>query len=388
MDQHRDYIHSKGLERVPILLMVRELGVGGTERQLVETARFLQGDRYAPHVGCFRPDGLLRRDLDLAGIPILHLPVYSFKSPAVPKAAWQLIRYIRHHHIQIVHSFDAPLNVFAVPVARLAGTSAVISSQRGDRDLTGQGLKKLLRVTDHMVDAVVANCQWMKRYLVEEEHVPDHKVRLCYNAVDLERYQRRNLSPSVHGLTAGTVCALRPEKGVDTLIRAFAAARHADVRLLIVGSGPEQGKLRSLCAELGVEEACHFEPATNDVAEWLSRIDIFVLPSRSEALSNALLEAMACGCCPVASRVGGNPELIEHGENGLLFQADDSAELASHLTELFSDEPRRKRMAAAALAKVSAQFTAENFIRAMQGIYESVLSGVRPEAAHSTTSAG
>jgi len=388
VDPQPDYIHSKRPERVPILLMVRELGVGGTERQLVETARFLQGDRYAPHVGCFRPDGLLRRDLDLAGIPILHLPVYSFKSPAVPKAAWQLIRYIRHHHIQIVHSFDAPLNVFAVPVARLAGTPAVISSQRGDRDLTGQGLKKLLRATDHLVDAVVANCQWMKRYLVEEEHVPDHKVRLCYNAVDLERYQRRNLSPSVHGLTVGTVCALRPEKGVDTLLRAFATARHADVRLLIVGSGPEEGKLRSLCAELGVEEACHFEPATNDVAQWLSRIDIFVLPSRSEALSNALLEAMACGCCPVASRVGGNPELIEHGENGLLFQADDSAELARHLTELLADEPRRKRMAAAALAKVSAQFTAENFIRAMQGIYESVLSGVRPEAARSTTSAG
>src|SRR5271157_5164157 len=204
-------MNSKRLERIPVLLMARELGIGGTERQLVETARFLRRDRFIPHVGCFRPDGLRRRDLELAGIPILHLPVYSFKSPTVLKAASQLIRYIRQHHIQIVHSFDAPLNVFAVPVARFAGTPAVISSQRGDRDLTGQGMKKLLRITDHLVDAVVANCQWMKRYLVEQEHVPDYKIRLCYNAVDLERYQRRNLSPSVHGLTVGTVCALRPE---------------------------------------------------------------------------------------------------------------------------------------------------------------------------------
>ena len=358
--------------------MVRELGIGGTERQLVETARFLKRDRYIPHVGCFRPDGLRRQDLEMAGIPILHLPVYSFKSLAVLKAAWQLIRYIRQHHIKIVHSFDAPLNVFAVPVARLAGTAAVISSQRGDRDLTGQGMKKLLRITDHMVDAVVVNCQWMKRYLVEEEHVPGHKVRLCYNAVDLEQYERRKGPPSVDGLTVGTVCALRPEKGVDTLIRAFATVHHAGVRLVIVGSGPEEGRLRSLCAELGVEEVCQFEPATTDVAKWLSRIDIFVLPSRSEALSNALMEAMACGCCPVASRVGGNPELIEHGEDGLLFQVDNSTELAGHLMELLTDESRRKRMAAAALAKVATEFTSENFIRAMQGIYESVLSEVRP----------
>jgi L-malate glycosyltransferase len=388
VDQQPDFIHTKPLEPIPILLMVRELGIGGTERQLVETARLLPRDRYAPHVGCFRPDGLRRRDLDLAGIPILHLPVYSFKSPAVLNAAWQLIRYIRQHDIRIVHSFDAPLNVFAVPVARLAGTPAVISSQRGDRDLTGQGMKKLLRISDHLVDAVVANCQWMARYLVEEEHVPEHKVRLCYNAMDLERYRRREGPPSTNVPTIGTVCALRPEKGVDALIRAFALVHHAGARLVIVGSGPEEGRLRSLCAQLGLEQACHFEPATTDVAEWLNRIDIFVLPSRFEGLSNSLLEAMACGCCPVASRVGGNPELIEHGENGLLFQVDDSAELARYLMELLTDEPCRKRMAAAALAKVSTEFTPENFIRAMQGIYESVLSEVRrPKADRSPTSA-
>lgn len=363
--------------RIPVLLMVRELGIGGTERQLVETARFLQRDRYIPHVGCFRPDGLRRRDLELAGVPILHLAVYSFKSPAVLGATSQLIHYIREHKIQIVHSFDAPLNVFAVPVAKLAGTPAVISSQRGHRDLTGRGLKRLLRITDHLVDAVVVNCQWMKRYLVEEEHVPDHKVRLCYNAVDLERYQPRAGPASTGSVTIGTVCALRPEKGIDTLIRAFATVQQPGVKLLIVGSGPEEAKLRALCTQLGVAEACHFEPATNNVAEWLGKIDIFVLPSRFEALSNSLMEAMACGCCPVASRVGGNSELVEHGESGLLFRADDVAELAGQLQELWTDGPRRKRLAAAAATRMSTQFTSENFIRAMQGIYESVLSEAR-----------
>ena len=361
-------------ERIPDLLMVRELGIGGTERQLVETARFLQRERFVPHVGCFRPDGLRRRDLEQAGVPILHLPVYSFKSPAVLKAAAQLIRYIHRHRIQIVHSFDAPLNVFAVPIARLAGTPAVISSQRGDRDLTTQRLKRLLRITDRLADAVVVNCQYMRRYLIEEERVAERKVRLCYNGIDTDQYQRRaGNSPCSGQVVIGTVCALRPEKGVDTLIRAFGALRRLDAALVIVGSGPEEARLRALCAEAGVKN-CHFEPATQDVAEWLSGIDIFVLPSRSEALSNALMEAMACGCCPVASRVGGNSELIKHGQSGLLFKVDAVDELAHHLQALLADEPLRRRLALAAAAKIRSQFTFADAADTMQGIYQSVLS--------------
>ncbi len=364
----------ENLDRIPILLLVRELGIGGTERQLVETARFLQRERFVPHVGCFRPDGLRRKDLEQAGVPILHLPVYSFKSPAVLTAARQLLRYLRQHRIQIVHSFDAPLNVFAVPVARLAGTPAVISSQRGDRNLTTQRLKRLLRITDRLVDAVVVNCEYMRRYLIDEEQVAEPKVRLCYNGIDTAQYQRRSGIATYSGRTViGTVCALRPEKGVDILIRAFAALRRPDAELVIVGSGPEEARLKALCTECGVENY-HFEPATNDVAEWLSRIDIFVLPSRSEALSNSLMEAMACGCCPVASRVGGNPELIAHGQNGLLFQADAVDELSHSLQGLLDDEARRRKLAQAASAMIRSRFTFANAADTMQGIYESVLS--------------
>lgn len=379
-------MNGETLERIPILLMVRELGIGGTERQVVETARFLQGERFVPHVGCFRPDGLRRKDLEQAGVPILHLPVYSFKSPAVLTAAAQLIRYIHRHRIQIVHSFDAPLNVFAVPVARWAGTPAVISSQRGDRNLTTQRLKRLLRITDRLADAVVVNCEYMRNYLIDEERVAEHKVRLCYNGIDTDQYRRRpGTSPYAGLVVIGTVCALRSEKSVDTLIRAFGAIRRPDAALVIVGSGPEEARLRALCAELGVEN-CHFEPATNEVAEWLSRIDIFVLPSRSEALSNALMEAMACGCCPVASRVGGNPELIESGENGRLFQVDAVDELADHLQELLSDEPQRRRLAMAASAKITSRFTFAKAADTMQEIYASVLNSSRRKPRHPVAS--
>lgn len=359
---------------VPVLLMVRELGIGGTERQLVETARFLHRDRFVPHVGCFRANGLRRADLERAEVPILQLPMHSFLSPAVLRAASHLITYIRQHHIQVVHSFDAPTNIFAVPVAEFAGVPAVISSQRGHRDLTGGLNKACLRVTDRLTDAVVVNCDDMRRYLVKDEGVSESKIRICYNSVDVDQYRRRaTASPWPGKSVIGVVCALRPEKGVDTLLRAFAQLPRQDTILAIVGSGPVEPHLRTLASELGIRERCHFEPATAEVAEWLSRIDIFVLPSRTEALSNSLMEAMACSCCAIASRVGGNPELIDDGENGLLFEMDNVAQLAGHLEALLSDPTRRQRLAAAGSAKMSAHFTTSQAATTMQQIYESAL---------------
>ena len=359
---------------VPVLLMVRELGIGGTERQLVETARFLPRDRFVPHVGCFRPDGPRRADLERAGVPILHLPLYSFLSKALFTSASQLIRYIQQHHIQVVHSFDAPLNTFAVPVAKFAGAPAVISSQRGHRDLTGRMTKRCLRVTDHLADAVVVNCEAMRRYLIDDEGVSESKIRICYNAVDVDQYQRRiTASPWPGKSVIGVVCALRPEKRLDTLIRAFAKVSRQNAMLAIVGSGPEEPALRALVSDLGISDKCHFEPATSDVAGWLSRIDIFVLPSRTEALSNALMEAMACSCCPIASRVGGNPELIDDGENGLLFEVDNVGQLAGQIQALLENPSRRQRLAAAASAKMSGHFTYSQAAATMQQIYESVL---------------
>jgi L-malate glycosyltransferase len=144
------------------------------------------------------------------------------------------------------------------------------------------------------------------------------------------------------------------------------------LRLLIVGSGSMLGELRSQAEARGLAGACTFVPTTDQVAEWLRAIDIFVLPSTSEALSNALLEAMACGCCPVASRVGGNPELIRHGENGMLFEAGDVGQLADELETLVELRVLREQLAA------KARLTAEQFsiaasARRMEEIYTELI---------------
>jgi glycosyltransferase involved in cell wall biosynthesis len=177
----------------------------------------------------------------------------------------------------------------------------------------------------------------------------------------------------------GVVCALRPEKRLEVLIRAFAKLSRRDAVLVIVGSGPEERGLKALVSELGIGESCHFEPATSDVAGWLNQIDIFVLPSSTEAFSNSLMEAMACSCCVIATRVGGNPELIDHNENGSLFEVNNVNELASQLDAMLADPVRRKALGAAAAAKMASQFTYSHAAATMGQIYDSVLFAAHPK---------
>jgi glycosyltransferase involved in cell wall biosynthesis len=117
----------------------------------------------------------------------------------------------------------------------------------------------------------------------------------------------------------------------------------------------------------------HFAPAAKDVAPWLRSIDIFVLPSMSEALSNSLMEAMACGCCPIASDVGGNPELISDGESGLLFGKGDASGLAERLELVLSNAELRRRFAANAAQRMRTEFTRETAARRMGDVYREYL---------------
>jgi glycosyltransferase involved in cell wall biosynthesis len=358
----------------PVLLLVHRLDLGGSERQMAEVAKALDRRYFEPHIACFHSEGIRGDDLRSAGIPILRLPVTSFASLSALAGAAQMMRYIWHHNIRIVHSFDVPLNIFAVPVARLALRPRVLSSQRASRSLTPGAYHRLLRITDRLADGIVVNCEYMRRHLLDDEHVPAKLIHLCYNGVDTSVFHPGPRTRSGN-LVIGVVCALRPEKGLSTLMEAFGAIApsHPGVKLAIVGSGRCSEELQSQARALNVYDSCIFAPTTNDVTTWLRAIDIFVLPSLSEALSNSLMEAMACGCCAVASRVGGNPELIGESERGVLFESRNASELAAIIASLIADPERRARLAAAGASFIHEGFSLAASVTRMQQIYTSFL---------------
>ena len=365
---------------IPVLLMVRELGQGGSERQCAETARALDRCLFEPHVAAMRDTGLRAEELRAAAVPVTCFPVRSFGNLSLLTGAARMGAYLARHRIQVVHTFDVPMNVFGVPAARFFRTPVVISSQRSYRTLINGPLRHLLRLTDLLVDAVVVNCQAMRRHLIEDERVPAAKIRLCYNGLNTEVFRPcPGPRPEIlrdASLVIGAVCALRPEKDLATLVSAFAQVRplQPGLKLLIVGSGSVLPGLEQHSRALGVRQDCVFEPATPDVARWLRAIDIFVLPSLSEALSNSLMEAMACGCAVVASRVGGNPEIVYPGKTGLLFPAGDPGSLAAALKELLENQEFRLRLAAAGSSFIERNFSLSQAAHRMEEIYREMVS--------------
>jgi glycosyltransferase involved in cell wall biosynthesis len=363
---------------IPILLTVRELNLGGIERDVTQIALKIDRSRFEPHVASYQSEGMRFEELRRERVPLLHLPLTSLKSPTAVSAALRMRRYIREHRIQIVHAYDSSV-VFVAPIARALGVPAVLSSTLGSRNLHDARTLRQVRWTDKIVDTVVVNCEAMRRHMMDDEHMASKRIELCYNGVDTTQfYPAVALRPAPiasASLVIGAVCALRPEKALDLLQQAFASVRHLKpgMKLLIVGSGSELPKLQANSRRLGIQEDCVFVPATRWIALFMRSFDIYVSCSRSEAFSNTILECMACGRVVVGSRVGGTPELIGDDERGLLFQPGDAQDLAEKLAILIGNEPLRDAFGARAAEFAREKLSIEIAARRMAEIYELVL---------------
>ena len=237
---------------------------------------------------------------------------------------------MRRHRICLIHSFDPAMNVFGVPAGRLLACPVVLSSQRCFEDTIWPRHRKLNRIVHRLADAVVTNCHAVERHLRDDYGVQQRKIHVCHQRARTVPVFAPEAGPKRRpeelrdaSLVIGSVSVLRSEKGLRTLPEAFASMRDArpGLKLAIVGSGPEREVLGRQAIALGIENQCHFFPATEDVASWLHAIDIFVLPSLSEAFSNSpdggdgVRVLRDC-----FQNVGGNQELVRHEETGLLFR--------------------------------------------------------------------
>jgi len=366
-------------EPIPVLLLVRKLDHGGIERDVTKVVKGLDRSRFTPHVAVYQGGGLRMEEVKQAGVPILDLGVTSLMSPKILRSAGEFCGFIRRNRIRVVHAYDASA-VFAAPLARLMRVPLVITSTLGHRDLFDERTRKQLPFTDKLADLIFVNCEAMRRHMIEDYGIPAERTVLCYNGVETsEFYPAPGPKPEPVAdalLVIGTVCVLRPEKRLDLLVEAFAAVhgKKPGMKLLIVGSGPELEKLQSKAGELGVLKDCVFLPAVPKVAPLLRAIDIFVSCSSSEAFSNAVLEAMACGCCPVGSRVGGTPELIADNDRGLLFESGNAGDLAEKLTLLIENDELRRRLAHQAATFATENLNMQVAVNRLSEIYETGLA--------------
>jgi glycosyltransferase involved in cell wall biosynthesis len=377
---------------IPVMLCCQDLnGGGGSERQAIEVARALDRRRFAPRVGCFRLGPDVLKQLKDCGIPVELWRLRSLLSPHGVKVAWDIFRYLRREKIALIHAFDFPAGVIVLPIARYAGVPAVLASQRGDRLLTAPGAirQRWQAWADTKVDAIVINSEQLSQQLTGDWHIPASKIRQCPNGINAARFQvNRGLAgrrpPALAGasLVIGCIALWRPEKDLLCLIDAFAQVRspQGGLKLILIGAGELESAMRARVRELSLGDDVILQPFISDVAPWHAAIDIFVLPSKSEAMSNSLMEAMASGAAVVVSAIGGNVELVTPDENGLLFTAGDASALADCLRCLISDPALRARLGEAAARLMRERYSIPAMAQRMEAIYDEFLHGAGAQA--------
>jgi sugar transferase (PEP-CTERM/EpsH1 system associated) len=302
--------------------------------------------------------------------------------------ALRMARVFRALRPDIVHTRNWTC-IDAILGARLAGVPYVIHGEHGREaaDPTGANRlrRRVRRALAPLVSQFVTVSRDLNRWLVEDVRVSARKVRTIYNGVDTDRFApgdreaaRRALDIPAGWGVVGTVGRLDPVKDQAGLIRAFAVASgQRPSVLLIVGDGPLRSELDALGRGLGLEGRVRLLGDRQDVPQILRALDCFVLPSVGEGISNAILEAMATALPVVATRVGGNVELVEDGETGLLVEVRQPEALVRALECYLGDAGIARKHGIAARARVEREFGLARMLTGYGDLYRSLVGGLR-----------
>ena len=229
------------------------------------------------------------------------------------------------------------------------------------------------RAMSRRLDAHVAVGDRAARMVERDVGLPAGSIRTIHNAVDPATVTRRAQTPRGDGpLVVGALGRLVPQKGYDVLLRAVAALGSADIRVRVVGEGPERGTLERLAESAGVADRVTFEGWRDDAPAVLASFDVLVLPSRDEGFPLSIVEAMLAGVPVIATDVGSVGEAITDGETGLLVPPDDPTALATALSRLAADRSLSCVLAERARARASAEFTAATMARSFEALYAEI----------------
>ncbi len=362
-----------------VLLLGDTLGLGGTEGQFVEIATGLSRSGWDLSVSCLRAEGPLRARLEAAGLSPSSCGPRSLRSPRLLLAVLALGRRLRARRIHVVHAFDFYSNVLGVLAGRLARVPVVVASQRDLGDLRPPFQRRIHGTVLRLAHRVLVNSPAVVERLPQGPALDPKRIVLIPNGVDAERFSPRTSARARRGerVMIGTLGNLRPEKGLADLIRAAVLVREhcPEARFVVWGDGPLRPDLDRSIEELGLGGVVELRGRTTAPEAALRELDIFALPSLSEACSNGLLEAMATGLAVVATRVGGNLALVEDGDSGLLVPAGDPAALAKALTLLSEQPALASTLGARARERVLAEFGLEPMLTRVEALYEQALAG-------------
>jgi sugar transferase (PEP-CTERM/EpsH1 system associated) len=362
------------------------LHLGGTEKIIMKLVNGLRSDGWEHSICTTRGVGASATAW-ASGINVLHAG-----GPVTPEFRFNVLRLakvMRQVRPTIVHSrnWGGIESIFA---GRLAGIPVVIHSEHGYQLEMLSGLPLRQRLLRHVAyrcaNAVFTVSEELRRYHSAQAYWNPKAIQVLYNGVDGEVFrpqpQLRNPIREQFGIPAqrfviGFVGRLVSLKDLPTLLKAVEALvpRRPEVHVLLVGAGRELPSLQRYASESPhLQDRVTFAGPAENVAELLNAMDVFVLPSLNEGMSNTLLEALATGLPCVATRAGGNPEIVDDGACGYLYRAGAALELTHLLERLCSDPDSRQTLGLAARARVLKEFSLTAMLKRYHDLYVSLAS--------------
>ena len=365
-----------------VLYLVDTLNVGGTETQTVQAALRLRSMSHHVTVGCLRAEGPLLEILQQAGIPVVEFR--KKKTLLSFNGVYQLMRlalFLRRGQFHVIHAHDLWANLLGVPAGWLARTPVIISSRRylADLDWYTPWRSKTIRAIYRLSTHVIVNSASVQQLLVERDELPPEKTHVIYNGVDVDRFAgaRRDREGLLGSLGSGSkfiavVANMYSRiKGHACLIEAARIVCRAVPRakFVLIGDGAERPKLEQQVRQAGLEENFLFLGRRQDVPDLLACCDLSVLPSEAEAMPNSVLESMAAGLPVVATRVGGTPEIIVDGVDGLLVPPRNAPAIADAILRVLRDADLARRLSRTGQARMRTHFSYDRLIAQLEQLY-------------------
>jgi sugar transferase (PEP-CTERM/EpsH1 system associated) len=370
--------------------IIRQLAVGGLENGLVNLINHMPPERYRHAILCLTGSTDFHKRIQRTEVPVYTLQKREGKDFSIYIHAWRILRTLRP---QIVHTRNLSGLEYCISAA-LAGVPVRIHGEHGRDiyDLDGLNpkynlLRKAVRPLVHHYTTVSAD---LANWLVQTVGISPKQVTQIYNGVDLVRFYPRNgqrhpLGPEGFAppgtMVIGTVGRLEPVKDQLTLVKAFLDLLHrvpdgrARLRLVIIGSGSLRDEACKLLKTADAEHLAWLPGESSEIPELMHGLDLFVLPSLREGISNTILEAMASGVPVVATRVGGTPELVVEGRTGMLVPPGDPVRLAEAIHSYLLDRSRLIQHGQACRRRVESQFDMKTMVNGYLRVYDCALEG-------------
>jgi sugar transferase (PEP-CTERM/EpsH1 system associated) len=366
--------------------VVLSLQPGGLENGVVNVVNGLNPSRFRSSVCCLKQAGEFTSRIQQERVQIHEMKLKGGNNYVLPL---KLARLFRRTRTDIIHTRNPEAFFYGFLGARLAGVGSVIHSEHGRTFPDKSHRMFVQRLFTRFTDEVFAVSEQLKSDLVTHVGLPAPRIDVIYNGVNPDKFHggdrtsvRRELGVRENGIVIGSVGRLAAVKNYGLLLQALPELLSShDVTVMLVGDGPERRVLEALSDDLQIRQRVRFLGHRDDVSDLLAAMDIFVLPSHSEGMSNTLLEAMAAGVPVVASAVGGNTEIVRDQQDGLIFPPGDIERLGACLALLCRDGSYRQRLGRSGYERVLHAFSIRAMIDRYEELYIRVFGNAgRPQA--------